>query len=372
MLDMAKEGPLNKDDVEHRFHSLDTNRLFEVCKEHELEGVAGSCAISLGINLPTYWQEAYQKTYLRQNFLKEKAKEICSLMDEQGIKMVILKNGGIMLSIIENPAKCPMEDIDTLIKKDDFYKAHNILIDNGFVFKFRSEYEKDLLDEAFRHGSAEYYFVMPNGEKMWLELSWRTIDGRWIRPDLEPNTDLFIENSFVPKGTKAHVLCSEDNLLQVCIHTAKHSYCRAPGLRLHLDVDRIVTHCSIDWDLFLKKVNDCHVRTSVYFSLYIPTVLFETKVPSYVLESLKPKNSSRIERMLSKASLIHPHNNKKFSKIGFLRFQTALYDKKSDIVRVIYPSKEWINQRYGCKHFLKRSYCVFIRLLDLIGIRKRK
>ena len=373
MLDFSKEkhSPDEMASLIDRFEKINKKELFDICHEHELDGVVGCYAKEIGIVLPDYWEQEYTRQAYHQEYLREKAKDLCAEMDKAGIPMVILKNGGIMVSMIPEAVKCPMEDIDSLIKKKDFYKAHEILISNGFTFKFRSEFEEDKLDEAYRHGSSEYYITMPDNEKMWFELSWRAIDGRWIRPDMEPNTDEFIDRSFVPEGTKVHVLAPEDNLLQVSIHTAKHSYCRAPGLRLHMDVDRIVAHNDINWELFLKKVRKTHVKTSTYISLYIPSVIFGTEIPAWVLEELKPQNADKILNMLAKAGLPHPKEHK-FSKFEFLRFQTSLYDSKSDMMRVIYPSKEWINERYGCNNGVQRTAAAIRRTLDLVGIRKRK
>ena len=373
MLDMTKELHTEgeSEDIVRRFGEVDLETLYAVCHEHELDGVVGSYALSLGLFLPDAWEKEYRRQQRHLTFLREKAKEICALMEANGIPMVILKNGGIMIAMMDDAAKCPMEDIDSLVRKSDFHKAHEILVANGFEFKFRSEYEAEKLDEAYRDGATEYYIVTPEGEKMWFELAWRAVAGRWIRPDLEPDTDGFIERSYCPEETKVHVLSPEDNLLQVCIHTAKHSYVRAPGLRLHMDVDRIVAHTDIDWDLFVEKVKQTHVKTSTYLSLYIPTVLFGTAVPQAVLDSLRPRNAERLLDMLANAGLPHPME-RKFNKVQFLRFQTALYDSLSDVFRVIYPGKEWMNERYCCTGPLNRLWHTVLRLLDLVGIRKKK
>lgn len=373
MLDMTKEIRTDEEnaDIIARFEKADKHTLFEACHEHELDGVVGALALSLGLNIGDEWKKEFEKQKFHLEFLREKAKEICGIMADNGIPMVILKNGGIMIGMMDEAVKCPMEDIDSLIKKSDFYKAHDILVKNGFVFKFRSEYEAEKLDEAFRDGSTEYYIVTPTGEKMWFELAWRAVAGRWIRPDLEPDTDGFIDRSYMAGDSKARVLSPEDNLLQVCIHTAKHSYVRAPGLRLHMDVDRIVAHTNIDWELFLKKVEETHVKTSTYLSLYIPSVLFGTKIPQNVLDALKPKNAEKLLNLLADAGLTHPHGHK-FNKLEFLRFQTALYDSKKDMVRVIYPNKDWMKERYNCKNGLQVAKYTVTRTLDLAGIRKKK
>ena len=375
MIDLSKFR-LTEEERENckaRFLALDTDKFYGLCHEHELDGVVGTKLLSMGLPLGETWQAEYDRQTAHLSFLRDKAKEICAVMEENGIPMVILKNGGIMVDMMEHPAECPMEDIDSLVKKSDFYRAHEILVQNGFVFKFRSEYEAEKLDEAYRGGSTEYYIMTPNGEKMWFELAWRAVAGRWIRLDLEPEADGLIDRSHCAKDTKVHVLSPEDNLLQVSIHTAKHSYVRAPGLRLHLDVERIVACETIDWKLFLEKVNDTHVKTSTYFSLYIPHVLFGTPVPEWVLDALRPKKrkAKKIEKLLADASLLHP-KQRKFGKLKFLRFQTALYDSKRDMMKVLNPGRETMHELYQYKNPLKTPYYLICRLLDLCGIRKKK
>ena len=202
------------------FSNVDMNELYELCLEHELCGVVASHILEDGVvDLPEYWRESYEKERARLEFLRTKSAEICSIMRKHGIPMVILKNGGIMTDIVSDAAACPMEDIDSLVRRADFIRAHEILVQNGFVFKFRSDFEKEVLAEAFADGSTEYYIVMPDGEKMWFELSWRAVAGRWIRPDKEPPTDELFERCYFSDGTDVGILSPEVNLLQVCVPT---------------------------------------------------------------------------------------------------------------------------------------------------------
>lgn len=373
MLNLIKQAD-NYDIYKNDLLAIDLHAFFDLCVEHETDGIIASVINKYNLcELPDYWIEKYSQEVQRLSFLKNKANDICKIMSQNGIKMVILKNGGIMADIVDDPAACPMEDIDSLVKKNDFKKAHEILIRNGFVFKFRSEFEFEELERAFRDGSTEYYILMPNGEKMWFELSWRAVAGRWIRLDKEPDTDKLISNSHFAEGSKVGILSPEDNLLQVCIHTAKHSYVRAPGLRLHTDVDRIVSNTNIDWELFLEKVSNAHVKTAVYFSLLIPSRLFGTNIPIKVFEELKPSKAKekRILKLLGKAGLLYPHRTK-FSRIGFLQFQLSLYDSLVDMLRVLYPKNNYLHELYDYKSPLFTPYYIVIRGLDLIGIRKKK
>ena len=191
--------------------------------------------------------------------------------------------------------------------------------------------------------------------------------------DCEPDTEENFDRSHYAKDSFIRVLSPEDNLLQVCIHTAKHSYLRAPGLRLNLDVERIVSNCEINWSLFLEKVKKAHTKTAAYYSLYIPVVLFGTPVPQNVLDELRPSKSkqNKIEKMLSEAGFLHP-KERKFSRVSFLLFQTALYDGISDMWHTLYPNSKWLKARYNFSNSLMIPYYIFLRALDLVGIRKKQ
>ena len=374
MLDLSKENMDDTEDLKQRLAQTDILAFFELCREHELDGVVASHVLEAKLmKLPDYWQQAYQKEQAHLGFLKQKAADICEIMDKNDIRMVVLKNGGIMSDMVADPAACPMEDIDSLVKKSDFKKAHQILMDNDFIFEFRSEFEEEDLEAAFRDGSTEYRIQTPEGEDMWFELAWRAVAGRWIRRDLEPDADALIRDAYCATGTKVGILSPEDNLLQVSVHTAKHSYVRAPGLRLHLDVERIVAHKQIDWELFLKKVSDAHVKTSTYYSLFLANMLFGTPVPEEVLRALYPGKSKdkRLLKLISDAGLLHP-KQRKFSKLQFLVFQTSLYDSVADAWFVLCPPNGGLKEIYGYSNPLLTPYYLVLRALDLVGIRKKK
>lgn len=350
-----------------------SNDFYEVAREHELVSTIGAKLVKkIGLELGNPWKKEMEETRARLGFLFAKVEELGADLKANGIPLILLKNGGIAIDIMEDLAECPMGDIDMLCRKSDFHRAHEIILKHGFRFKFRSIYEFENLDEAFADGSTEY--SIRNGEETaWVELAWRPVAGRWIRKDKEPKADALVEASHKAKRSVNHVLSNEDNLLQVCCHTAKHSYVRAPGYRLHLDVDRIVTNNEIDWDLFLKKVEEVGSKTAVYFSLYFAQEILGTNIPAHVLDALRPSKSKEksIMNMLLKANLMHPHG-RKFSKLGFLRFQTALYDSFGDFLAVLFPPSADLKLKYKYKICLLTPYYWIWYVLDMVGIRKSK
>lgn len=350
-----------------------SNEFYEIAAEHELVSTIGAkLAKKIGLDLGGAWKQEMEDTRSRLGFLFKKVEELGADMNAKGIPLILLKNGGIAIDIMDDFAECPMGDIDMLCRKRDFYRAHDIILQHGFSFKFRSIYEFEDLDEAFADGSTEYS-IQNGDETAWIELAWRPIAGRWIRKDKEPNADTLVAASHKARRGENYVLSNEDNLLQVCCHTAKHSYVRAPGYRLHLDVDRIVSNNDIDWDLFIKKVNEVHSRVAVYFSLYLAHEILGTAIPANVLETLRPSKikEKRIMNMLMKANLMHPHG-RKFTKIGFLRFQTSLYDSFGDFCAVLFPPIGDLKLKYKYDNCLLTPYFWCWYLLDMVGIRKSK
>ena len=358
-----------------RSHEADlrSQEFLDVATEHELVStICSKLEKKTGIQLGGKWEEEMIATRNRLGFLFAKVEEIGKDLAAHNIPLILLKNGGIAIDIMDDLAECPMGDIDMLCRKSDFHEAHQIILQHGFKFKFRSQFEFEDLDVAFADGSTEY--SIQNGEETaWVELAWRPIAGRWIRKDKEPKADALVDASHKAKRSVCHVLSNEDNLLQVSCHTAKHSYVRAPGYRLHLDVDRIVTNNEIDWDLFLKKVEEVGSKTAVYFSLYFAQEILGTKIPARVLDALRPSKSKerKIMNMLLRANLMHPHG-RKFSKIGFIRFQTSLYDSNKDLLAMIFPPKSELTGKYKNPMSIALPYYWVMYILDMVGIRKTK
>jgi len=261
-----------------------------------------------------------------------------------------------------------MGDIDVLVRRSDFRKAHELLIANGYKMKFRSPLEAENLEMAERHGGAEYSVDLPSGEHLWFELQWRPVAGRWIRPDQEPDADELMARSVEIEGSSVRMLSPEDNLLQVSLHTAKHSYVRAPGFRLHTDVDRIVRSSDIDWQLFVERIQQLQVKTAVFFSLALAHDLLGTPIPQDVFNALQPTHWKTwlISRWLQKVGLFDP-DEKKWGRVGYVVFVSLLYDNWRSLLRGVFPDRKWMFQHYGVNNnLLLLPFLHVHRLFDLL------
>ena len=348
--------------------SLGNQAAFEMAHVNQLASiVAHAYMTEVGREkVPFHWRQAHEETHSCISSYLCEMDRVADQLAEEHIPLVALKNAGIARGIYPCPGCCPMGDLDVLVEKRHFRHAHQILIDDGYHFEFRSPLEEAELEAAERSGGAEYWKVLSNGEKLWFELQWRPVAGRWIRSDQEPSAEELMARSIAIPGTEVRLLSPEDNLLQVALHTAKHSYVRAPGFRLHTDVDRIARRQSIDWDIFLQRVLALQVKTAVYFSLAIPHLLFQTPIPDEVLARLKPSvwKEQLISRWLQRLGLFNP-DEKKFSKLGFIFFTALLYDDAYGLYQGAFPDKIWMQKRYRFDNSLLLPYYHVRRLFDL-------
>jgi hypothetical protein len=360
---------LEKDKIKQLYGSVGDEVLFSQAKLNGVSSITGhALSIVLGEeNLPSHWLKEYAKINERTSSYMNELEKVARLLDKNDIELLALKNSGITLALYPYCGSCPMGDVDVLVSKAVFRRAHKILTDAGYELKFRSPFEEDNIEAAEHGGGAEYSVTLDNGEHLWFELQWRPVAGRWIQPEQEPQVDDLIKRSKPINNSKVRLLSPEDNLIQVALHTAKHSFVRAPGFRLHTDVDRIATVEDIDWAVFTSRVCELKTKTAVYLSLEMARTLLGTSIPDNVLSALKP-NKLKVKIMnlwLEKVGIFEP-DAPKWSKPGFIIFVSLLFDDFSDFFRGIFPSTRQMKEDYDFSSSLLLPYYHGKRILNLL------
>lgn len=360
---------IEKNKIKQLYESVGDEVLFSEANLNGVSSIVGhSLSITLGSeNVPAHWLEEYKTIDDRISSYMDELEKVAQLLDQKGIKLLALKNSGITKGLYPHFGSCPMGDVDVLVSKLAFRQAHSMLTEAGYLLKFRSPLEEDNIEAAEHGGGAEYSVILDNGEHLWFELQWRPVAGRWIQPEQEPKVDDLIERSNTIMGSKVRLLSPEDNLLQVALHTAKHSFVRAPGFRLHTDVDRIATVENIDWDIFIARVCELKTKTAVYLSLAMAKTLLGTEIPETVLNALKP-NKFKIKIMnswLEKVGIFEP-DAPKWSTLGYIIFVSLLYDDFNDFFSGIFPSSKQMKQDFEFSNSLLLPYYHGKRIMNLL------
>ena len=116
------------------------------------------------------------------NYLNE-ADRIAQILYHKNIQVILLKNGGIARGLFRCHGCCPMGDLDILIKRSDFNAAHKILLGEGYKLAFRNTLLSANMKTVEEESGGEYFKILPMGEKLWLELQWRAVSGRWLNQE---------------------------------------------------------------------------------------------------------------------------------------------------------------------------------------------
>lgn len=318
--------------------------LYEVAEKNRIAPILAHSILDVfGGRTPdnVFWAGIHERSEARMAVLLHELEHLASSLEAAGIPCIALKNAGIARGVFPCSACCPMGDLDLLVKKDQFLLAHEIVLSLGFEHATRApEVEPADLKQGFHRGGAEY-LKQVGGEEVWVELQWRPVAGRWIRSDQEPDGSELIDRSIPIPGSSVRLLDPEDNMLQVCLHTAKHSYVRAPGIRLHTDVDRLVHYAEPDWNIVVKRAVQMKVTTPVFFSLALARDLLGTPVPDHVLQHLKPPGwkIAVVMHWLRRAGLFDP-DERKFSRLGLLTFHSLLYDSVAGLTASLLDVEE--------------------------------
>lgn len=354
--------------IKRIYEQIGDAKLFAICEHNKITSIgADALRKCIGENIPRHWIEAYNVMDSRIKSYMAELDRAAILLAKHDISLLALKNSGITRGLYQFDGACPMGDLDVLVSKADFRKAHEVLSNHGYQMKFRSPLEEESLDKAEQGGGAEYKVKLPNGDFLWFELQWRPVAGRWITPEQEPKAEDLVNRSISIPGSSVRLLSPEDNLLQVSLHTAKHSYVRAPGFRLHTDVDRIVRSSDIDWTLFIARVKSLKVKTAVFFSLVLAKEMLDTPVPNEVIEQLAPKpwKVKLMSGWLQKVGLFDP-DEKKWGRFGYVIFVALLYDSLSLLLGSVIPKRESIESKYNVRSPILLPYYYVLRLVNVL------
>jgi hypothetical protein len=269
----------------------------------------------------------------RMQILVDELDRVAARFTPEGIRVVALKNAGIARGIFPCAGCCPMGDVDTLIDRERFREAHRLILEEGFELASRApDVEPADLEHGLGSGGTEYRKLV-GAHEVWFELQWRAIAGRWIRRDQELETPALLARSVAIPGTEIRLLHPDDNLLQVCLHTAKHTYVRAPGLRLHTDVDRLTAYTPPDWAHVVAEARARTIATPVFFSLALARALLGTAIPDDVLAALAPPRWKRdvVVRWLRRIDVFEP-DQRKFRRPDMMVFHALLYDSATGLL----------------------------------------
>lgn len=362
------------EEIRSLYEEVGSEQAWECAGRNKVQSIVAHALVDLvGDQVEPRWREIHDATFRKNSAVLTELDRVSLLLVKQGLKMAAIESGGIVTSLNACPGCFVSNDVEILITHDLLDEFDRILSSEGFV---RTNRGGRAADEPTRSDCAHrgwwvYKRELEHGIVFWLNLMWQPVLRRWYPLHGEPCVSQLLQRAIPVNGreTGLMMLAPEDFLLSCALHTASHTYVREPGLRLHLDVHRIVSWTQVDWEQLLTACQHLEVSSLVFPSLAIPRGLFGTPIPDWVLCRLVPSASKReaILRLLSRASVFQ-RSRAKFGKFRFFWFETLLCDhgRAMAVKRCLLPSKEWMKNGYAFTHTGGLWLCYLRRLIQLV------
>ncbi len=277
-----------------------------------------------------------------------------------GVPVILLKGGIFGETLYPSPGLRYMSDMDLLVRHQDFRDAFEILKKAGWKLRQAKESSDNLVEAIGNPVSnkdwqmGEGVFVNPKGCA--LDLHWHLVPYVWPRRLFRVNLDAVWQEAVLldaPNLYSTYSLSQVHTLAFMCLHLVEHGL---KHLRLLVDVDLFVRkYCdSSDWSWrsLVICAEKWRIQSAVFHSLSFSRFLYNTPVPSHVLDDLDPGPGAkaRLRVLLRPRDLLdHPPSALGMSHPKLVT--AALVDRVTDLMRflarLLVPNDAWRRKRYG-------------------------
>ena len=298
---------------------------------------------------------------------EERNKKIIKILDSiflrfesRKINAFLYENFGVLLSTKSCIGCFSSNDVDLFGPIERKQEIIDILAQIGYEPRIRRWDVPDI--------RLEFYDKNNPDQGVWINVMWELLARQFMPafPNLDKkeflNNSINIPNSsiMVPEPTNLLFLCS--------LHSSVHDYIRPPGMRLHIDVDRMSRHPLINWDKYINLTEIYQVKKRASLSLMFAMDFLGTPIPNKVRRSLGFESFyiRHIYKFFAKRSLL-ASNRQKFKKIESIMIEGMLHDKGLliGVLKILFPSKKWIKRRYSIKSDFLIPVAIVRRIWDL-------
>jgi putative nucleotidyltransferase-like protein len=218
---------------------------------------------------------------------------ILSHLKSRGIEALAYKGPVLSHLLYADLTARQFGDLDLLIRKSDVSRAKVALLGLGY----KSSLDLDSSQEnAYLASGYEYTFDSDQGRNL-VELKWQILP-RFYSVNFDMNAIFERAIDVELNGSSVRTFRSEDLLLVLCVHAAKHAWAQ---LSLLNDIANIMGTQSLDWEGLRKQASDLGIERIVAVNVMLSHELFGTPIPITIPINRKTHRlTQQIASMLTK------------------------------------------------------------------------
>jgi hypothetical protein len=323
---------------------LSDEDVFEAARMNKVtHAVADSLQRALGAALSTPWEEALQENESRVEALLDVTEELTRGLRESGIASAAVESAGVMLGSDLPMRALGSGDLDLMVPEPAWERSLELAHSFGLL---RGEREGQVTTRRAKLSASG-----PLGQELWIEACAHPFERTWVPLRVHDRSDVWLGRTVASrKRSDISVLDPHDALAFVALHTSLHSFVRAPGLRLHMDVDRIVRGNALDWSRVVGEIEALGARTRSFVSLMMARGVLDTPIPDAALEALAPSPSRwrKLRDLLEGEGILH-RGGPKLGRATTLRLDLLLEEGGvgSWLANVALPDRAWLERHFA-------------------------
>lgn len=244
---------------------IDWRRFEDLAESHRLLPLA-----YWALGLPGL-KERFQTNLKNSLLLTRELVQLIDLLGENGIPVIPFKGPTLALRAYRNLALRNFCDLDILVRREDVWKARDVLAGVGFTCKTALDAGRE---SAFLDSYDELVMYGPGGTTL-VEIHWEFVPQHFavaigFGGCVSRLEHLPIANRTLPS------LHPDDMLMVLCAHGSKHCWSH---LGLVCDVAWLVTAYEFDWEPLIVRARRMGTHRMMMIALTLARDLFGVNIP---------------------------------------------------------------------------------------------
>jgi hypothetical protein len=237
---------------------------------------------------------------------------IIDLFKANGIAAIPFKGPALAEQIYGDVTLRSYVDLDILVRKEDVLRAKEVMLQEGYIPEFYMDHGQE---NVLLKYDCEYNFEH-KARGVHIEFHWRLTRSSY-NLDFDWKSIWFRTEIISFEGRHILALSTEDLLMALCVHGAKHCWLDN-SLKLICDVAGLIDISkNLDWESVLVNARKYRAERILLLGLMLAKVATEVKLPEHISKDLK---DDQVLNAMTSNILMHLFADSKRSPAYWERF----------------------------------------------------
>lgn len=220
---------------------------------------------------------SYQENVARNLLLTSELTTLIRALNEVGIESIPFKGPVLAVLAYNNISLRRFVDLDIIVKKDDVFRARDVLVKAGYESVLNVDQHALLLQTQHN-----IQFKRDNGRTI-VELHWEVASELFA--EAVSATDLWQRLVQIDvNGETVNSMSVDDVMFSLCVHGSRHIWERLSWV---CDIAELISRQRINWPSLIDRACRTDCERMLYLGLVLANRLFEINVPAEIRSKLE-------------------------------------------------------------------------------------